>query len=966
MEELFICLLNRSITAGYVILAVILLRLFLKKAPKWISCALWALVGLRLLFSFSVQSVLSLIPSADTVTPDILYARSPAISSGISAVNEAVNPAMAESLAPAALASVNPMQIVMFAAAVIWIAGMLAMALYGVVTYLKLHAKVAAAVPMKENICQSDAVASPFVLGLIRPKIYLPFGTEEQSAAYVIAHEKAHIARKDHWIKPLGFLLLTVYWFNPLIWVAYILLCRDIELACDERVMREIGFEQKKAYSSALLASAVSRRSIAMCPLAFGEVGVRQRVKNVLHYKKPAFWIIVAALLSCAVLAVCFLTNPEKSGETVQTDSFRLVLPDGYRWSGGNDGATGNILKRNTVVGGVRVCEYTEPVTVKSYDSTHAFLSYIGLDPYHGETPVYMAGSSRYAAFNCSVSLPGGGEEQMHYFFNNGGGLWYDLWLDGSAVPQESWESFEAGMTLLPTGDSSNYAGFSVPEAVLEKAKETVRQRFDAESADFPSYGYTGWRIGALEEVYAYEEPDGWSAEVYRLNYELYTPAPEKVVLAGGMTVSEDGWVCPVSPYSTYIVYNAFDGVLIILYENDCAPGDETFTKDMYAAFGYEEPDVAPAVQSFLSNMYVAGSCLELQMTAGDDAWPAYRLDDAWWVDRFGVLLNGYDWELVLSVPAEETDGWRLDLSGEDACFSFYEDSPYVRYVYGENAVWYMAEPTDGDIGIAECIRMEYDGIEADYRNVSLTLPEERSQYSASEIAKLYLEAYLERFENLAPGSGYAVADYEIQNYSVFLPADGGIIHMIGISCQFAVCPEQYDFAGWWAGNTFAVDGKDGWLGMSRELRIEASDSSGQNWICTDMGTGGLVLGGVSIYSTIEVLEKADEYTYRDFDFRGYISSLEEERVSVDEIVWDTTGNYDNGYAIINDDNTLATYPLADACEFWLLENHWWPCVRTTWEGLQAYIRADTSDSVWTFRLNAAGEVVQIGYQYRP
>jgi len=315
LEELFVNLLNMSITAGYVIIAVILLRLLLRRAPRWISCALWALVGLRLILPFSFESVMSLIPSSATVTPDILYAAEPAINSGVSAVNSVVNPTISGSLAPAMTDSVNPIQIVMTVAGIVWLAGMLAMVLYSAITYVRLRRKVDSAILCKDNIYESDAISSPFVLGVIKPRIYLPFAVGEENRAYVVSHEQAHIRRKDHWIKPFGFLLLSVYWFNPLIWAAYVLLCRDIEVACDEAVIRDIGYDKKGVYSLALLHCAVKRRNIAMCPLAFGEVGIKERVKNVLNYKQPAFWIILAAVIACIVAGICLLSNPKEKKE---------------------------------------------------------------------------------------------------------------------------------------------------------------------------------------------------------------------------------------------------------------------------------------------------------------------------------------------------------------------------------------------------------------------------------------------------------------------------------------------------------------------------------------------------------------------------------------------------------------------------------------------------------------------------
>ena len=317
IAELFISIFNMSITASYVVVAVVLLRLLLHKAPRWISCALWALVGLRLVLPFSFESVMSVMPGESTVTKKLWNAARPVINSGSPAAADTFDPATLKNIPiPDSAAGDTVMQTLLYIAGLVWIIGMLAMVLYSVITYVRLRRSVRSAVLFERGIYQSEAVASPFITGVLRPKIYLPFSVGEADRSYVISHEKTHIKRKDHWIKPFGFLLLTVYWFNPLIWVAYILLCRDIEFACDEAVMRKIGDEKKRAYSTALLDCAANRRSIAICPLAFGEVGVKDRVKNVLNYKRPAFWVIVLAVVVCIVSAVCLLSNPKGNDDT--------------------------------------------------------------------------------------------------------------------------------------------------------------------------------------------------------------------------------------------------------------------------------------------------------------------------------------------------------------------------------------------------------------------------------------------------------------------------------------------------------------------------------------------------------------------------------------------------------------------------------------------------------------------------
>ena len=324
MNELFLKIINMSISASWLVLAVLILRFVLKKAPKWINVLLWGIVAIRLICPFSFESTLSLIPSAETIPLNIGMDTTPTINSGISAINNAVNPIISQSNTPMAGASVNLLQITIGIYEYIWIFGMIALALYTAISYWRLHRKVDTAVRYKDNIFQSENVSSPFVFGIIKPRIYLPFKMNGQDLEHVVAHEHAHIRRKDHWWKPFGFLLLTIHWFNPLMWMAYVLLCRDIELACDEKVIKELGNEQRGDYTQALVACSINRRMIAACPLAFGEVSVKERVKSVMNYKKPAFWVIIISVIVCVGVAVCFLTNPKQDSYTL-----RIVVPAG-------------------------------------------------------------------------------------------------------------------------------------------------------------------------------------------------------------------------------------------------------------------------------------------------------------------------------------------------------------------------------------------------------------------------------------------------------------------------------------------------------------------------------------------------------------------------------------------------------------------------------------------------------------
>ena len=311
MASLFLTILNMSISAGWIVLAVVLVRILLKKAPKWITVLLWGIVAIRLIFPFTIQSRVSMQPSSQIISPQIMTEAAPQVNTGISFINNTVNPIIRESaITVAPEKTVNSLQLFVLIFSKIWIVGAILMLLYTLLSYWRIRRKVGTAILLRDNILQSEQVVSPFVLGLIKPRIYLPFSLKQADMEYVLAHEQAHIRRKDHWWKPIGFFLLAIHWFNPLLWLGYVLLCRDIELACDEKVVKDMDTQQKADYSQALLSCSVNRHMIAACPLAFGEVGVKNRVKSVLNYKKPAFWIILAAIAASIVVAVCFLTDP--------------------------------------------------------------------------------------------------------------------------------------------------------------------------------------------------------------------------------------------------------------------------------------------------------------------------------------------------------------------------------------------------------------------------------------------------------------------------------------------------------------------------------------------------------------------------------------------------------------------------------------------------------------------------------
>ena len=311
MDKLFITIVNNGLVASWIILAVIVLRKLLNRIPKWVNCLLWGLVAIRLAIPFSIESIFSLIPSAKPVPADIEYAKIPKIDSGMHAVNMVINPVLENHFAVKEIASVNPIQVIIFITSYIWLIGVIGLLIYAFVSFIMLKRQVKNAQAIDKGIFRSGTIDSPFILGFVKPSIYIPDYLDDEAYICVTEHEKAHIKRGDFIWKPFGFLILSVYWFNPLCWFAYIMLCKDIEYACDEKVTKDKDKNWKATYCQVLLDCSSKRKMIAACPVAFGEVSVKDRIKFVIRYKKPTFGMIVLAFVACIVVGICFLTNPK-------------------------------------------------------------------------------------------------------------------------------------------------------------------------------------------------------------------------------------------------------------------------------------------------------------------------------------------------------------------------------------------------------------------------------------------------------------------------------------------------------------------------------------------------------------------------------------------------------------------------------------------------------------------------------
>lgn len=316
MNLLFLKIINMSIAASWLILAVLVFRMLLKKAPKWMCAMLWGIVGVRLLWPFSMESMLSLVPSTQTIPEQVLYGPSFDIQTGITPVDHRVNEYLGDHYFEGVTVSAGHGIKVVHILAIVWGLGVAVLLFYAAASCFRMHRQLRTAVLLRDQIFQSEYVISPFVFGMIHPRIYIPYSLEAQNTEYVLAHEQAHIQRKDHWWKSLGFLLLSVHWFNPLVWLSYKLLCRDLELACDEKVIRELENGQRADYSRALLECSTDHRKIGAFLLTFGEIGVKKRIKNILNYKKSAPGIMIAAVVCCIAIAICFLTNPISAADT--------------------------------------------------------------------------------------------------------------------------------------------------------------------------------------------------------------------------------------------------------------------------------------------------------------------------------------------------------------------------------------------------------------------------------------------------------------------------------------------------------------------------------------------------------------------------------------------------------------------------------------------------------------------------
>lgn len=550
MAEVFQKLLNMSIAAGWLILAVVVLRFVLKKAPKRFVLLLWAVVGLRLALPWSIESALSLIPSAETLPQGIMLERTPELNTGITALNNAINPGFTQAFMPETGSSANPLQVLLPIASALWLAVSVLMLLWALLSYMRLRHSVAEAVRVEGNVYECEKVASPFVLGLFRPRIYLPLGLSDGARTQVLAHEQAHIARGDHIIKPLGWLILSAHWYNPLVWLAYALFCRDIELACDERVIRSMPAAGRADYSQALLDLSRPRHSVGACPLAFGEASVKGRVKSVLSYKKPAFWLVVLAIVVCIGAAVCFLTDPKAKEDAGDADTVTIAaqlpkfIPDAA--DGIAESAPGPVLEAAQA----RVLELAAGLDVVDISAAEiTTLELCAETPCQDGGTLYLYGlAASFYADGDWFTLLKSGLPTDYLLMLCKDGVWE--WL-GTADRDTvmGGDGYGGNYPAAVTGEYARIKAAQTPVIRLADGLDALPEQLIGFAcggvdmlAETSGFDITEIEINVLELVTELEAPEGGTLCLYRLGARYKLADGNNAMPAGGMVI-ENGWI---------------------------------------------------------------------------------------------------------------------------------------------------------------------------------------------------------------------------------------------------------------------------------------------------------------------------------------------------------------------------------------------------------------------------------------
>ena len=605
MSELFLTVLNMSLTASYVILFVILIRLLLKKAPKVISYALWGVVAFRLIIPFSFESIFSLMPRNINTVPiphDIIYQENPQINSGIEIVDSFISETLPEL---ATGASVNPLQIYTEIGAYIWVLGIMVLLIYSLVSILQLKRQLKGAKLVKKNIFEAKNMKTPFVLGLIKPKIYLPVGLKAEERNYILLHEQTHIHRTDHIIKILAFLILSVHWFNPLVWIAFMLMSTDMEFSCDERVLKEMNEEIKKPYANSLLSLATGGNILNGSPLAFGEGNVKGRIKNVLNYKKPRFWVIVFSIIIMAAVGIGFMTNPMSSpsfnGSSYRVEeilyqepmySFGYTLDTAPQYSISSDY---QLYSKQIIDEDWNMHDGLYPYKISRQELKSLF------NPLYNKAAhkaidqaklIYRADShDDNQTFHLVIQLKYG-DVLLAVGYDNEDNRHIRWLFRLEKLSDSNGEAADINLNTRDAGIDGQITGF---------AWEFINKDIVNYESN-PEVNIIDSKITRLELIETFDSLADSPIDVYALEYRLLPKDLSKVVLAGGMDVDEEGWLKEASSMGRPLI--------VVLRNSDSLKLVGTlWTGEVSGKLGLE-----PAIQSLLEPIALVPTVPELSL----------------------------------------------------------------------------------------------------------------------------------------------------------------------------------------------------------------------------------------------------------------------------------------------------------------------------------------------------------------
>ncbi|WP_409968100.1 M56 family metallopeptidase [Bengtsoniella intestinalis] len=662
MDKLFLQILNMSFTASVVILAVILIRLVLKKAPKVFIYALWAAVLFRLLCPFSLESAMALLPTSQPIPQDIIYQTVPQIDSGFTVVDSVVNPV----LPPVTnhTTSINPIQIWLAIGQYLWIAGMIAMAVYSMVSYGKLRKRLVGAVQLRDNIYLVDYLDTPFVTGLISPKIYLPSSLEAAEQTYIIAHEQCHIRRFDHVTRLLGFIALTLHWFNPLVWIAFVLSGKDMELSCDEAVMKAMNGDIRTDYAQSLLRLATGRKAsklLTATPLAFGEGETKGRVKNVLSYKKPALWVMVLCLVAVALILVSLGSNPEEE------ETFTSVAGVGTELRLEETAYVELEIQEKTNYA-IR-CMVTDVLTNTEFP-LGAKLNFtcdetLTMTTKDGGTFVYDWDEPNMNDSDLAV----GDIIRVGYTV-------YDPYQDGNNYYNhlEADSIFYWGLDGIPTYDTQYEEVVDV--VAYEQYEAILTQELD--TAAYASLGdFTGYEVTRFVYAWDYENTaDNSTVQVYDLEFALLTDDPFSVTWTGGMYMDEQGRVQGINGTSGLAVKYVDSQLVAAVF----LPRDAQW---VYTTEDNRETAIDVVNSALLGTLY-SDEETTITMTIEGDAEE---------ISAIATHKEGYSIAIPVDEWAETDDNHWQAIANEDVYFDiFYLDIEDIQEV----ATWCL--DTQGEV----------------------------------------------------------------------------------------------------------------------------------------------------------------------------------------------------------------------------------------------------------------------------